>query len=201
MARLRPAASGIAVAAALALSTVALAAGAGGLEFNGPTIKNPTVPPLFALHDQDGRRVGLGQQKGRVVLLTFLYTHCPDVCPLVAGNLNTALRALGPRRRQVRVLAISVDPAGDTRASVRRFVRHHRLLPEFRYLTGPRVTLGRIWAAYGVRSLKQAGGDRVDHTLYTLLLDRSLRGRVIYDSTATTSDIEHDTRLLLGAAR
>jgi protein SCO1/2 len=191
------AASGLAVAAALALSTVTLAVAGGGLTFNGPTIKNPTVPPLFALHDQDGHSVGLAQQRGRVVLVTFLYTHCPDVCPLVAGNLNAALRALGPRRQHVRVLAISVDPAGDTPASVRRFVQHHQLVSEFRYLTGPRATLRRLWAAYGVRSLKQAGGDRVDHTLYTLLLDRSLRGRVLYDSTATVSDIEHDVRLLL----
>jgi protein SCO1/2 len=201
MARLRPALGGIAVAATAALSAVVVAAAARGLEFNGPTIKNPTVPPLFALHDQDGHRVALEQQRGRVVLLTFLYTHCPDVCPLVAGNLNLALRALGPRRRHVRVLAISVDPAGDTRASIRRFVRQHELLPEFRYLTGRPATLRRVWAAYGVRSLKQAGGDRVDHTLYTLLLDRSLRGRVLYDSTATVPDIDHDVRLLLGSAR
>jgi protein SCO1/2 len=198
MARLRPAASGFAVIAALAISTATLAAAGGGLAFNGPTIKNPRVPPLFALHDQDGHRVALAQQRGRVVLLTFLYTRCPDVCPLAAGNLNGALRALGPRRRQVRVLAITVDPAGDTRASVRRFVRQHQLVPEFRYLTGPRDMLRRLWAAYGVRSLKQAGGDRVDHTLYTLLLDRSLRGRVLYDSTATAPDIKHDIRILLG---
>jgi protein SCO1/2 len=201
MAGVRPAASGIAVAAALALSTVALAAAASGLEFNGPTIKNPTVPPLFALRDQDGHKVLLAQQRGRVVLLTFLYTHCPDVCPLTATHLNLALRELGPRRRHVRVFAISVDPAGDTHASVRGFIREHRLLPEFRYLNGPPSTLRRVWAAYGVRSLKQAGGDRVDHTLYTLLLDRSLRGRVVYDSTATVPDIDHDIRLLLSPRR
>jgi len=189
----------VAAAVVLALCTAGLAAAGGGLQFNGPTIKNPTVPPLFVLRDQDGHKVALAQQEGRVVLVTFLYTHCPDVCPLVAGNVNGALRALGPRRRQVRALAISVDPAGDTRASVRQFVRRHQLLPEFRYLTGPRAALRRLWAAYGVQSLKQAGGDRVDHTLYTLLLDRSLRGRVLYDSTATAADIEHDTRLLLDA--
>jgi protein SCO1/2 len=91
-----------------------LARPSGGLDFNGPTIKNPTVPLLFALHDQDGQRVGLAGQRGPVVLLTFLYIHCPDVCPLVAGNLNVTLRALGPRRRHVRVLAITVDPAGES---------------------------------------------------------------------------------------
>jgi protein SCO1/2 len=131
------------------------------------------------------------------VLVKFLYTHCPDVCPLTAGNLNNALQQLGQQRRSVRVLAISVDPHGDTRAAVRRFIREHRLLPEFRYLTGTAATLHRIWAAYGVKSLAQAGSGRVDHTLYTLLLDRSLAGRVLYDSTATPASITHDVKLLL----
>jgi protein SCO1/2 len=186
-----------AVAAALALSAAPLAGAAGGPQFDGPTIANPTRAPLFALRDQDGRTVSLAQERGRVVLLTFLYTHCPDVCPLTAGRLNAALAALGDQRSGVRVLAISVDPAGDTHAAVQRFVRAHRLLPQFRYLTGPTAMLKTLWARYGVRSLKQAGGDRVDHTLYTLLLDRTLRGRVLYDATATAAAIIHDTRLLL----
>lgn len=186
-----------AVAAALALSYVPLALAGGTPVFDGPTIKNPTTPPPFALRDQDGHTVRLSQQRGRVVLLTFLYTHCPDVCPLTAGNLNVALRTLGIQRRQVRVLAISVDPRGDTHAAVNRFIREHRLLPQFRYLTGSPSSLRRIWAAYGVRSLAQAGSHLVDHTLYTLLLDSTLKGRVLYDSTATPLAITHDVRILL----
>jgi protein SCO1/2 len=165
--------------------------------FDGPTIKNPRVPPAFTLRDQEGRAVRLTKERGRIVLLTFLYTHCPDVCPLTAGNLNSALEQLGQQRRNVRVLAISVDPHGDTRAAVKHFIHEHRLLPQFRYLTGTAVTLHRVWAAYGVKSLAEAGGGRVDHTLYTLLLDRSLAGRVLYDSTATSTAITHDVKLLL----
>lgn len=141
--------------------------------------------------------VRMAQERGKVVLLTFLYTHCPDVCPLTAVRLNAALAALGTERGRVRVLAVSVDPRGDTHRAVQRFVREHRLLPQFRYLTGPVATLEGIWSRYSVQSLKQAGGDRVDHTLYTLLLDRTLRGRVIYDATARTTTILHDIRLLL----
>src|SRR5664279_4261027 len=104
---------------------------------------------------------------------------------------------LGKERPQVRVLAISVDPKGDTAGAVKRFVRVHALLPQFHYLTGTRSQLQPIWAAYGVKSRAQAGGDLVDHTLYTLMLDRSLKGRVLYDATATPGEITHDVRILL----
>ncbi len=186
-----------AATAALALSAAPIALASGSPVFDGPTIKDPAVPPAFTLHDQDGNVVRLARERGNVVLVTFLYTHCPDVCPLTAAHLNQALRMIGAQRAKVRVLAISVDPKGDTPRAVKRFVRSHRLLPQFRYLTGPRAVLRAIWAAYRVKSLAQAGGDRVDHTLYTLLLDRSLKGRVLYDATATSTAITHDLRILL----
>jgi protein SCO1/2 len=181
----------------LSLFTAQLAAAAHRAPlFDGPVIKNPAPTPAFALRDQDGRIVRLGQQRGKVVLLTFLYTHCPDVCPLTARNLNRALRLVGARRTGVRVLAISVDPRGDTPSAVRGFVRAHRLLPEFRYLTGARDTIRSVLRAYGVKSLAQAG-DRVDHTLYTVLLDKRLRARVLFDATATPASVAHDVRVLL----
>ena len=155
------------------------------------------MPPAFALRDQNGRLVQLEHQRGNVVLITFLYTHCLDVCPLTAEHLNQALRSLRTQRVKVQVLAVSVDPKGDTPGAVRQFVRVHRLLPQFHYLTGSATTLRAIWAEYGVKSLAEAGSDRIDHTLYTLLLDRSLRGRVLYDATATATAITHDVRLLL----
>jgi protein SCO1 len=193
--RFIPRAAVATAALALSVGPPALAAGTPG--FDGPTIKNPAVPPVFALRDQSGRLMQLERQRGSVVLITFLYTHCPDVCPLTAEHLNQALRSLGTQRAKVRVLAVSVDPKGDTPGAVRQFVRVHRLLPQFHYLTGSATTLRAIWAEYGVKSLAQVGSDRVDHTLYTLLLDRSLRGRVLYDATATATAITHDVRLLL----
>ena len=195
--KIRFASRAAAGAAALALLVVPLAYAAGTPGFAGPTIKNPRVPPEFALHDQAGRVIDLAKQRGRVVLLTFLYTRCVDVCPLTAEHLEMALQSLGSRRSDARVLAISVDPVGDTPSAVRHFIRVHGLGPQFHYLTGPRATLRRIWTEYLVKSSSRSGG-LVDHTLYTLLLDRSLKGRVLYDSTAKASAIAHDLRILLG---
>jgi protein SCO1 len=186
-----------------ALATLVVLAGAaapagvsGPPKTFGARIENPERLPDFALRDQNGKLVRLGAERGKLVLLTFLYVECRDVCPLVAGNINTALKRLGPARKNVRVLAVSVDPVGDKRKAVRRFVRSHRLLPEFHYLIGSAALLGPIWEAYGVTSIRNAKDD-VDHTLYTLLVDRGGKGRVIYDATALPGEVAHDLRLFL----
>lgn len=165
--------------------------------FLGPTLTHPSTPPDFALHDQHGRLVRIAGERGKVVLVTFLYTHCPDLCPLTAQNLNAVLTSLGAKRRHVAVLAVSVDPAGDTPAAVAAFVRNHRLLPEFHYLTGTRSDLQPIWKAYNVTPLRPGGPDP-DHTLYILAVDRSGKARLLFDALAKPPTIVHDVRLLLG---
>jgi protein SCO1/2 len=165
-------------------------------QFDGGVLENPAQPPDFTLPDQHNRAVHLRALRGKVVLVTFLYTHCPDVCPLTAQNLNAALQRVGARRPDVAVLAVSVDPAGDTHASVMSFIRQHRLLPQFHYLTGSRAALQRVWRKYNVVAVRRKGGD-VDHTLYTLLVDRSGTARVLFDATAKPAAITHDVRELL----
>ncbi len=195
--RTRRTAAAAAALGVLVLSVAAAPAGASSSpRYIGATIENPQRLPDFALRDQSGRVVSLQAERGKVVLLTFLYTECRDVCPLVAGNLNTALKRLGPDRKNVRVLAISVDPIGDTRKAVRRFVHTHQLLPEFRYLLGSAAQLKPVWQAYDVVSIRRKAGD-VDHTLYTLLVDRNGKGRVLYDATALPGEVVHDLRLFL----
>ncbi|MBA3844309.1 MAG: SCO family protein, partial [Actinobacteria bacterium] len=73
--------------------------------FAGAELAPPRAAPPIALQDARGARVTLTGQRGRYVLVTFLYVHCPDVCPLIAQNLNQTLRQLGPKRDRVRVLA------------------------------------------------------------------------------------------------
>ena len=184
----------------VALTAAALlAAGASAAAppaFNGGRIENPSQLPGFTLHDQSGRKISLEGQRGKLVLLTFLYTHCKDVCPLTAQNLSAAVRLLGRRGNAVRVLAVSVDPRGDTPKSVRLFVRNHRLVPEFHYLIGSRTQLEPIWHVYGVTPVNRGKGD-LDHTLYTVLADGSGNARVLYDATATPANVAHDLRLLL----
>jgi protein SCO1 len=176
--------------------TGAIAAGVAQPPFEGPRIVHPRVTPDFALRDQTGRLVRLSAERGKVVVLTFLYTHCPDLCPLTAVHIDEALDRLGPRRTDVAVLAVSVDPFGDTPAAVERFVRSHHLGAQFHYLTGSKQALLRVWRLYDAKSIA-VGGTRPDHTLYVLLLDRSGKTRVLFDATATPAAMAHDISLLL----
>jgi protein SCO1 len=150
----------------------------------------PEAPPL-ALHDQDGRPVTLAGERGRWVLVTFLYTYCPDVCPVIAGNLDAALRSGPGRRAGLKVLSVSVDPARDTPAAVRRYVRRHHLAPAFVWLLGTRSELKRAWRAYDVAVLPGAKGT-LTHSTPTLLVDPEGRERVLYDTTVQTADVVHD---------
>lgn len=192
----------LAGAAALLASGCGAVAGSDGAspaapesQFVGASWVDGGVAPDFALRDQDGRLVRLGAQRGRFVILSFLYTRCPDVCPLIASELNTALRRLGPARGQVRVLAVSVDPRGDSPTAVRRYTRERRLLPEFRYLTGSVDQLEAVWRAYHV-AVDPAQLDTVDHTAYELLVDPSGRGRLVYTANVKARDVLHDLREL-----
>jgi protein SCO1/2 len=178
---------------------LALAGGARAADsppFVGPRISHPAVTPDFALRDQHGHLLRLSSQRGKVVVLTFLYTHCPDLCPLTAVHLDEAVARLGPGRAGVSIFAVSVDPKGDTAGAVREFVRSHRLGPQFHYLIGPRRILAPIWREYDVTSVSVGGADP-DHTLYVLLLDRQGKTRVLFDATAKADAIAHDLRLLL----
>jgi len=188
----------ILVALAAAALLAAGASAAAPPAFDGGRIENPSPLPGFALHDQSGQRISLEGQRGKLVLLTFLYTHCKDVCPLTAQNLSAAVRLLGHKANDVRVLAVSVDPRGDTPKSVRHFVRSHRLVPQFHYLTGSKAQLEPVWRVYGVTPVQRGKGD-LDHTLYTVLADGSGKARVLYDATATPANVAHDLRLLLAS--
>ena len=71
-----------------------------------------SVPaPAFSLHDQFGKVVTLAQFAGKPLVLTFMYTHCPDVCPIMAERLHSVMVGLGADAQQVGVVAISVDPS------------------------------------------------------------------------------------------
>jgi protein SCO1 len=166
--------------------------------FAGGEVTRPRTAPPIALHDADGRAVTLAGQRGRFVLVTFIYTHCPDVCPLITKNLNAALRAIGPRaRKQVRVLAVSVDPAGDTPKAVKAYTRVKHLFPQFDYLVGTRAELRRVWKAWHVLAV-ESKPDLVDHVAYTALVDTNGKERVLYDSSVHATQVVHDLRVLMG---
>jgi protein SCO1/2 len=196
----------LAVLAALAVTLVSGCGSSGSSEpasattaasrFRGTELTPPRAAPPIALHDAHDRPVTLAGQRGRYVLGTFIYTHCPDVCPLITQNLNAALRQLGPERSRVRVLAVSVDPKGDTPAAVRAYERRMHLVPQFRYLIGSRAELLRVWKAWHVLAVSTKP-DLVDHVAYTALVDTTGKERVLYDSSVKARQVLHDLRVLL----
>ena len=121
--------------------------------FRGIELPDSPPAPGFSLHDQNGKLVTLSSQRGHWVLLTFLYTYCPDVCPVIAGNLNAALRTAPGRRAGLRVLSISVDPKRDTPAAAARVREDHNLAPAFSWLLGSQAELARVWDAYNIAVL------------------------------------------------
>jgi protein SCO1/2 len=159
--------------------------------FRGTELAGGTPSPDFALHDQDGRLIRLSALRGTDVLVTFLYTHCPDVCPIIATSLDTAARGIP----SVRVLAVSVDPKRDTRAAARAFLRARAVGPEFHFLVGTKAQLSRVWSAYHI-AVQPGPKQTVSHSAYTLLIDRRGRQRVLYDAQVKPAAVRHDLRLL-----
>lgn len=137
-------------------------------------LRPPQAPaPDFRLRDQDGRVATMRQYRGRLVVVTFMYSTCRDTCPLTAQQIRGALDQLG---RDVPVLAISVDPAGDTPPHVERFLVEQHMVGRMRYLTGTHAQLAPVWRAYGI----QPQSAESEHTASTVVDDGAGRQRVGY---------------------
>ena len=160
----------------------------------------PAIPPtpLTGLRDQDGRPVDLAALRGRPVVVTFLYTTCEETCPLTARQIGGALDRLG---RDVPALAVSVDPANDTPARARAFLKRMRLEGRMRFLLGDAEALQRQWRAYGM----QPQTEDAEHTGHTVLLDGDGVQRVGWPADKLTPEgLAADLRTLSavpGAAR
>src|ERR1700724_2918010 len=123
--------------------------GEGATGFAGAGV--PALPARdFALADQSGRPVSLASVRGHVTVLAFLSSTCGATCTLIAQQVRGALDEL---THPVPVLLISVDPSGDTPASVARFLARVSLAGRARFLTGTRAALEAAWREYGVQPL------------------------------------------------
>jgi protein SCO1/2 len=171
--------------------------GAAGHGFLG-TLALPAKPaPPLALRNYLGEPVTLSQYRGKAVLVTFLYTNCPDVCPLIAANLRVALNELGAAAARAQLIAVSVDPRGDTRAAVAKFLRAHELLGRMQYLVGSHAQLASAWAAWGVGSQRDVGQPQlVAHSALVYGIGGGGDLRTIYPSSFEPRQIAHDVPLL-----
>lgn len=105
--------------------------------------------PKFNLRNVLGGSVSLASMRGHVTLITFLDSRCRALCPIVGRALGDVQRAL-PAEARPEVLIVSVDPAGDSAASVQSAVRRWRIGPGWRWLSGTRPQLAAVWRSYGL---------------------------------------------------
>ena len=160
----------------------------------------PKTPPAdFALHDQDGHLVQLSALRGKVVVLSPMYSTCEETCPLTAQQIRGALDDLSDGdREEVRAFALSVDPANDTPDNARRFLVERRVSGYLDFLVGSRSDLQPVWRDFGFAPQTK---ER-EHNSYVVLIDRSGRQRVGFPvDYLTPEDLAHDIKVLLRTSR
>lgn len=170
-------------------------------KLSGPLIVSPvTQAPEIALRDQDGKPFKLSSLRGKAVYITFVYSHCRDVCPLMLQALGAAKRGLkDPASMQI--IAVSVDPKGDTPAAVKRFLKQRLLTGKVRWLLGTRAQLRPVWIKYNIlaKSVPETPAI-IEHVSLIYGIDARGRIRVGYPaSPLKTSWIEHDAPILARA--
>ena len=189
---------------ALALGLLVAACGGGSDSTAGATLPNvpggDAVParnaPPIELTDQDGKQVDLAKLKGRPVLVAFLYTHCTDLCPIVASKLHTAYAHLEKSERPL-FLAVSVDPAHDTPASATTFNKHHRTVGEIDWLLGSRAELEGVWQAWGVKPEHDANDpEQIEHNAEIFAVDPQGQIRALFPPSFKPEKLAEGTRTL-----
>jgi protein SCO1 len=137
--------------------------------------------------------------RGKVVLVFFGYTHCPDVCPLTMARLAGALRDLGPEAGGVRILFISVDPPRDTPALVAKYAR--AFSPQAVGATGTPAEIEALARRYRVAYQAEApdadGNYVVMHSKVVFVFDQQGRARLLIDDANAAPAVVHDLRQLL----
>ncbi len=193
----------LAFALVAAVAALALARGGSRADYRGSEPPAGIALPEFALHDYRGRLVTSESLRGDVVLVTFLDSQCTDACPLIARQVTDALALLG-REHSARVvpLAITTDPAEDTPAAVRTFLRKHGAERTLSYLVGNEQALRPVWRAFGVLPSVETGKDDM-HSAPVRIYDRKGEWVATQHSGADLSaqSLAHDLRLAAASSR
>jgi protein SCO1/2 len=155
--------------------------------------------PPFALTSQDGRQVALADLRGKVVAVAFIYTGCPDICPMLTEKMVRVQDALGAAfGAKVAFVSISLDPEHDTPAVLKDYAQAWGAKPGgWLFLTGSVDAVRDVSGRYGVFFAKKADGS-VDHTQLTSLIDAKGALRVQYlGARFNLEEFRHDLLSLI----
>ena len=171
----------------------------GAPAFNGTVIQSPDLAADFTLTASTGEQLSLSDLRGKVVLMYFGYTFCPDACPTTLNELKKVPAALGDRADEVQVVMVTVDPQRDTPEVLREYLSHFD--PSFLGLTGTEeevlaaaTPLGIYFSAHEGSA---ASGYLVDHTTSVLAIDKEGYMRLLYSFETPGEAIADDMRHLV----
>ena len=170
----------VAAVVALALLVWPAAGGAHKAKEGGRLAKIGPAPE-FTLTSTDSGRLSLGDLRGKVVAVTFIYATCTDTCPLLTAKMAGMQKNLGPDfGSKVRFVSITVDPERDTPQVLAQYARNHGADPAaWAFLTGTPAEIREVGRRYGIFAKKTERGD-VDHTFLTSIVDQHGTLRVQY---------------------
>jgi protein SCO1/2 len=192
------------VAGAVALVSIGgtnsrASAAARAANFDAEGILSPvSAAPALALRNYKGEPVNIDAYRGKAVLVTFLYTNCPDICPLITSNLRVAQNLMGTSvSSKAQIIAVSVDPKGDTPQAVAAFLARHGMTGRMQYLIGSAKELARVWKAWGVGSERDAQQPQfVNHSGLVYGVTGSGKRLTVYSASFRPEQIAHDVPLL-----
>ena len=191
--RLRP------VARVLLPLLLLAAAGAAADEANlrAGVFSPPRAAPDFSLRGSDGAELKLSHYRGKVVVLAFGFTSCPDVCPTTLATLAETRKKLGEEARDLQVLYITVDPETDNPERMRKYLASFD--PTFVGGTGTAEQLAAVRQDYGMALARKTlgGSSTFSHSSYTYLIDRSGSLRALMPYGQSSDDYVHDVKILL----
>lgn len=168
--------------------------------FHGTLLQSPDQAYDFTLQVVDGETVHLSDYRGKLVLVYFGYTFCPDVCPATLGTVAQALNQLGQKADEVQVIMISVDPGRDSPEKLAEYVSHFN--PSFVGGTNSPEEIAKITSRYGIyykiSSEATSNGDYlVDHTATLMVIDRGGHLKLVLPFGVTANEIADDLKYLL----
>jgi protein SCO1/2 len=160
-------------------------------EFKGVEISPAPKAPEISLIDQKGNPFSLEAQNGKVVLVYFGYTNCPDICPTTMAKLNQVFTDLKFQSNNIDVIMVTTDPKRDTHEKLNNYLVNFN--PRFLGLTGSPTVLSKVWHDYGV----SVSDDGTTHSTSTYVIDQSGYLRLTFPYEMSPSDMVSDLQALL----
>lgn len=166
--------------------------------YNGTYLAGNSDQVEFTLDTANGP-VSASDYRGKLLVLYFGYTHCPDICPLTLSKLSQVQDQLGDDGDDIQVMMISVDPERDTPDILAKYVETFD--PSFVGATAPTDQIHEVASDFGIyiekREVDSAAGYLVDHTVHVIVIDQEGVERIVMDPTLTPEEITSDLEKLL----